>query len=290
MATEAMPGSSVLVVTVAYHSSDTIAGFLASVPHALGSARADVVVADNASADADRTRGVVESAGASFVALPENLGYGAGIDAGIDAAAGAHEYLLIANPDLVLHEGAVARLIDAAQRHPDAAALGPRILAEDGSTYPSARRFPALGTGIGHAVLSAFAPGNRFSRRYRADDDYEHERTADWLSGSCLLVRADAYRAVGGFDHRFFMYFEDVDLGRRLVDAGWRNVYVPDAVATHLGARSTSTNPRAMLHEHHRSAYRYLSLRYPHWYQAPLRWALRAALAVRARWETRGMR
>jgi N-acetylglucosaminyl-diphospho-decaprenol L-rhamnosyltransferase len=107
------------------------------------------------------------------------------------------------------------------------------------------------------------------------------EREAGWLSGSCLLVRREAFDSVGGFDEGYFMYFEDVDLGERLGRAGWLNVYAPDAEVVHTGAHSTKRHAEAMLAEHHRSAYRYLSSHYqgPAW--LPVRFALRGALAVR---------
>jgi N-acetylglucosaminyl-diphospho-decaprenol L-rhamnosyltransferase len=101
-------------------------------------------------------------------------------------------------------------------------------------------------------------------------------------------VRRAAFEAIGGFDDSYFMYFEDVDLGARLTQAGWRNLYVPGATVTHLGARSTSTAADAMRAEHHRSAYRYLSRKYAGWYLAPLRGALKVALTLRARFTRRG--
>jgi N-acetylglucosaminyl-diphospho-decaprenol L-rhamnosyltransferase len=79
------------------------------------------------------------------------------------------------------------------------------------------------------------------------------------------------------------MYFEDVDLGRRLTLSGWRNYYVPSARVLHYGARSTSYAPRAMIRAHHRSAYRYLANRYAAWYLWPLRTALRVGLWLRGR-------
>ena len=84
-----------------------------------------------------------------------------------------------------------------------------------------------------------------------------------------------------GFDPAYFMYFEDVDLGERLAKAGWRNLYCPAARVVHTGGHATERDPAQMSRAHHRSAYTYLARRYPAWWQAPLRWALRAGLAVR---------
>jgi N-acetylglucosaminyl-diphospho-decaprenol L-rhamnosyltransferase len=88
---------------------------------------------------------------------------------------------------------------------------------------------------------------------------------------------------VGGFDPGYFMYFEDVDLGRRLAAAGWLNVYAPSAEIIHTGSHATAQNRQAMFLEHHRSAYRYLAGRYPGRRWAPVRLALRAGLLGRAR-------
>ena len=70
---------------------------------------------------------------------------------------------------------------------------------------------------------------------------------AGWLSGSCFLVRREAWEAIGGFDEGFFMFFEDVDLGRRIGEAGYRNVWVPTAEVTHLGGHSYRSDPSPML-------------------------------------------
>jgi N-acetylglucosaminyl-diphospho-decaprenol L-rhamnosyltransferase len=156
-----------------------------------------------------------------------------------------------------------------------------------GAVYPSARLLPSIGRGAGHAVLGKVWANNPWTRSYRQSEAAITERPAGWLSGSCLLLRREAFDSVDGFDPRYFMYFEDVDLGDRLRRKGWLNVYVPTAEVMHIGGHSTSKASKRMLLEHHRSAYRYLADRHrgPAW--APLRVVLRAALAVRARIETR---
>jgi N-acetylglucosaminyl-diphospho-decaprenol L-rhamnosyltransferase len=125
-------------------------------------------------------------------------------------------------------------------------------------------------------------PRNPWTTIYRQSDTALGERTAEWLSGSCLLLRRAAFESVGGFDSRYFMYLEDVDLGDRLVHAGWLNVYVPTAEVTHLGGHATSRACELMLAEHHRSMYRYLADRHVGPLRAPLRLALRAGLAGRS--------
>jgi N-acetylglucosaminyl-diphospho-decaprenol L-rhamnosyltransferase len=177
-----------------------------------------------------------------------------------------------------------------ARDQPDAGAIGPRILEPSGETYPSARELPSLRTGIGHALLANIWVGNPWTRRYRGENRVTRGawRETGWLSGSCLLVRRDAFEGIGGFDESFFMYFEDVDLGARLAKAHWRNLYVPDAVVTHTGAHSTSGHASRMRKEHHRSAYLYLSRKYAAPYLLPLRVCLKIALQLRAHFTSRG--
>jgi N-acetylglucosaminyl-diphospho-decaprenol L-rhamnosyltransferase len=96
-----------------------------------------------------------------------------------------------------------------------------------------------------------------------------------------MLVRREAWEQVGGFDPRYFMYCEDMDLCRRLAEAGWLSVYAPSATITHMGGHSTQTVARPMLREHHRALYRYLSDHHRGWRWAPLRWLLAVGLTVR---------
>jgi N-acetylglucosaminyl-diphospho-decaprenol L-rhamnosyltransferase len=97
------------------------------------------------------------------------------------------------------------------------------------------------------------------------------------------LLRRSAFDGVNGFDERYFMYMEDVDLGDRLHQAGWLNVYVPSAEVLHDKGHSTGRDPARNLAAHHVSTYTFLADRHPRWWQAPLRWSIRSALAVRAR-------
>ncbi|WP_223694583.1 glycosyltransferase family 2 protein [Leifsonia poae] len=278
---------SLLVVTVTYNSSSAIGSFLSSLATAVSSPFSTIIV-DNASADVEATRAIVSATDARLIALDENGGYGAGITAGIDAFGPSPDYILVVNPDVHFAEHSIDTLLEIAEQYPDAGSVGPRILDPDDTVYPSARNLPSLRTGIGHAVFSRAWPNNPWTRRYRRSDSTgDTLRDAGWLSGACLLVRSEAYNEIGGFDPSFFMYFEDVDLGARLGRAGWRNLYAPQASVVHTGAHSTSQNAGAMERVHHESAYRFLSRKYTGWYLAPLRLAIRFALAVRVWWRSR---
>lgn len=281
-----MPSPSVDIVVVTYKPGDTITSFLRSAVGAEGVA--SVTVVDNASGD-DVARQAAADADVAFVQTGRNGGYGSG--ANIGALRGGAEWILVSNADIVLEPGAVAALLDVAESDEAIGAVGPRVQETDGTTYPSARPLPTLMLGAGHALFGKAWPRNPWTRRYRLNlNPVGGEVDAGWLSGSCFLVRRSAWERLGGFDERYFMFFEDVDLGRRLGEAGYRHVWTPRAVATHLGGHSYRSDPAPMLKAHHDSARLYVASAFPHWWQAPVRALVAAGLTARERAEVAAAR
>ena len=219
---------------------------------------AHVVVVDNASTDGSLEALVAEDPTVVLVRTGANLGYGSGVNRGLAATEG--EYVLVTNPDVAMHGGALVRLRLVLDADPTIAIAGPGVREPDGSRYPSARRFPSLTDAAGHALLGQLWPENRFSRRYRMAEIQTAVTTpVDWVSGACFLARRDALEELGGFDEGYFMYAEDVDLCWRAHRAGWGVAFVPEAEVTHLQGVSTARRPYRMLLAHHRSAFRFAS-------------------------------
>ena len=267
----------VALVTVAFHSEELLPPFLDSVGPGI-----PVVVVNNVPGDPSIVAAVGDRANVRLLEAGSNLGYGKGMNLGA-ANADDSEWLLLSNPDLSFSEGAVDELLRVANESPNVGVVGPLILTPSGEIYPSARRLPSLRNGVGHAVFSPFWRGNPWTAAYLADrENPPRQREAGWLSGACLLVRRDAFDEIGGFDDKFFMYFEDVDLCARIARTGRRIIYAPSAAVTHIGGQSTKTASRAMIRVHHQSAYKYLAARYTGWHLAPLRLALRVGLWLRA--------
>ncbi|PJJ61743.1 glycosyltransferase [Compostimonas suwonensis] len=287
--TQSAPGA-VTLVTVLHNSSDILRGFIESAIAACSGSALSIVAVDNESADRETSRAIAEELGVQFLAMPQNRGYGSGANAGAAQAARPGEYVLVCNPDVVFEAHAIDVLRAAAESSdPAVAAFGPRIVDPSGAVYPSARRLPTIRTGVGHALFARIAPNNPWTRRYRAESEYsDAPRDAEWLSGACLLIRADWFTRLGGFDERFFMYFEDVDLGARIRAAGGRSRYVPDATIVHTGAHSTSGSARRMTRVHHESAAIYFDKTHPGPLLYPLRKLVGFGLWLRARWTTRG--
>ena len=270
------------VVTVTYSPGEHLENFLSTLAEAT-TEKPQVIMADNGSTD-----GTPEAADSKYehvrlLRTGGNIGYGGAINRAVAEIDPAIEFIVISNPDVQWSPGSLDKLVAAANRWPRAGALGPKVLEPDGSVYPSARSVPDITSGAGHAILGTVWPKNPWTTRYRQENEALTERAVGWLSGSCLLVRRDAFDAISGFDSRYFMYMEDVDFGDRLGKAGWLNVFVPSAEVTHAKGHAAGRHPELMLPAHHRSAYRFQADRHPHWWQAPLRLALRGGLALRSK-------
>ena len=279
------------VVTVTYSPGPHLERFLASL--SLATERpVCVVMADNGSTDGTPQAAIERYPNVRLFHTGANLGYGTAVNRAVAQLAETpdvdDDWVIVANPDVQWGPGSIDALLEAATRWPRAGALGPLIRDPDGSVYPSARHLPSLVRGGMHAVLGPFWKRNPWTAAYRQERLEPTERAVGWLSGSCLLVRRSAFAQVGGFDERYFMYMEDVDLGDRLGRAGWLSVYVPSAEVLHHKGHSTGDDPASHLAAHHESTYMFLADRHSGWSRAPLRWVLRAALALRSRLMVRG--
>ncbi|MGB9112824.1 MAG: glycosyltransferase family 2 protein [Acidimicrobiales bacterium] len=217
-----------------------------------------VVVVDNASTD-DSIRRLDESDAAVLI-VRERVNHGYGTAANRGVAVCDTPYVLVMNPDVEIAPNTLRILATTLDIQHDVGIVGPRIVDVDGTTYPSARRFPSIVLGAAHAFFGLFWPHNSWSAKYRNDVRRPADlaaRDADWVSGACALVRKVAFDSVGGFDEGYFMYVEDLDLCWRLHQAGWRVLYEPRATATHAQGLSTRAQPYKMLVAHHRSTWRF---------------------------------
>ncbi len=238
----------VACVVVDYHAGPALGDCIDSL-HANGVSK--IVVVENGLAGssppalADRQVVLVEPG--------QNLGYGRGVNRGA-AATGPAKYLLVANPDLVLHEGAVTAMVAYLEDHPEVAVVGPQIERPDGSIYPSHRVFPNFWLAGAHALLESPWPANPATRIYRSP---RPDGTVDWVSGACFLIRRDVFEEIGGFDERYFMFAEDMALCWEVREHGYGVAAVDQAVVTHIEGLSRQRASRVMVIAHHKSALRF---------------------------------
>jgi GT2 family glycosyltransferase len=179
----------------------------------------------------------------------ENIGFGKANNQAAKKAQG--EYLLLLNPDTIVKERTIERLVDYLVRHSSVAAVGPRMLNADSSVQVSAFPKPTLGRELWR--LFHLDRLMSFSQYPETCFTGKKSKSVDVLLGACILIRADIFKQVGCFDEDYFVYTEEVDLCERIRSAGWQIDWMPDAEVIHLGGMSTRQVPEAMFLELYRN-------------------------------------
>ncbi|MGQ9732193.1 MAG: glycosyltransferase family 2 protein [Candidatus Zipacnadales bacterium] len=250
------------ICIVNWNTREYLRACLQSIHETLGDITHEVIVVDNASTDGSVEMVRQEFPEISLIANRTNRLYAAGNNQALERAQGA--YLLLLNPDVVLQEGAIVELIACMERHPKAGAVAPKLVYPDGAPQLSCRSFPDPAVIWYEALgLSHLFPHSRRFGKYRMSWwTYDEERTVDQPMASALLLRSEALEKIGHFDVEFPLFFNDVDLCRRLWDAGWEVWFTPRArVVHHVGGSTRQIRP-AMVRESHRSLLRYYEKHY----------------------------
>jgi hypothetical protein len=190
----------------------------------------ELLVLDNGSHDGSAAAAEAHATVERVIALGERRGKGLNDSQLLREARG--RYALLLNEDSELQAGATLALWRALQQRADAALAGAKLLRPDGREQPSAWRFPTPLTALAGALL--------LHRAWTVQSGGSQTRVVDWCQSAALLVRRDAAAEVDYLDPAFFVYSDEVDFARRLRDAGWLSVYVPDAVAIHHEQLSTA--------------------------------------------------
>ncbi|MEZ5286857.1 MAG: glycosyltransferase family 2 protein [Vicinamibacterales bacterium] len=243
------------IVVVGFRAYDELDRCLASI------ARHDpdtpVVVVDHQASATESARLRARYPGVRYEPRERNPGFGAGVNDAARLVPGAH--LVLLNPDCELTGPLASPLLGVLDEMPRVGIAGALVRESDGRVQASARRFPDVTTGLGGRTswLSRVVPDNPLTRRNLTTDPDAGIRTVDWVSGACMAIRRDAFDALGGFDERFFLYWEDADLCRRAAAAGWTTVYAPVAEVVHVTGRASRHAPTRSRWAFHRSALRY---------------------------------
>jgi GT2 family glycosyltransferase len=276
------------VIVVNYNSGPYLERCVGSLMTHLSGIAWDGVVVDNASHDGSEAPAAVAASRITLVRNAENVGFGRAVNQGARATTGP--LLLLLNPDACLLRDAIDRLRAELAAHPECAIAGPAVVDDDGRLQGSARGDPDMLTGLfGRSTwLARHFPNVALTRRNvvtgRQPADGTTGVEVDWVSGSCMLVRREAFAQVGGFDPRYFMYWEDADFCRRLRTAGWRVRYRPDASISHTVGQSSRTAQRLAIRAFHDSAYRYYATHVASSPWNALRWLAWVLLRVRCGW------
>lgn len=266
----------VATIIVSFNCREVLRECLRSLP-----AGSEVVVVDNAAADGTAEMVRTEFPSILLIANNTNRGFAAACNQGIEASDG--EFVLLLNPDAFLDSRALETLLRVMRTYPTVGACGPRILNTDGTLQLSCRAFPTLWLLVCDELrLSALFGSRGWFRGYRMSaGPLDKTREVDQLMGSCLLLRRPTLEQVGPLDERFFVYFEEVDLCRRLKDVGWGVLFVHDAVITHIGGQSSKTDSRASLHYRYASLFAYFQKYSPGWRVTALRSVVQIGAVLR---------
>lgn len=287
-----MSAPQIAAILVNYNAGDELRRALQSIADEMHDLPWEAVVVDNASTDGSGAIAREFAPHVSLIENRENVGFGRGANQGISATRAP--LVLIMNPDCRLVAGAVATLRAELNTHEYCAIAGPRILNPDGSVQGSARGDPDMFTGLfgRSGSLTRLLPWLPVSRRNVVSDAAirsGHESVVvDWLSGACMLARRDALHKVHGFDERFFLYWEDADLCKRLRALGYHVRYVPGATAIHRVGHSSKTARAASIRAFHESAYLYYVTHNAPGSLHPKRYVARAILGARCWFQLRG--
>ena len=194
----------------------------------------------------------------------ENYGFAKACNIGLKQS--DKPFILIMNPDVVIKAEDVWELVKFLEYHPDAAAVGPRLVTPDGNLLPSVYKLPTLTQELGHLfglkgvvprVIKCLLPKTFLARRFGQFDPHDKVRRCEMLVGSCVLFRKGALDDVGGFDEDFFLYYEEKDLFKRLGDKGYHAYFTLFAKAIHAVGKSAETVPALAFRSRYESMMKY---------------------------------
>jgi hypothetical protein len=246
---------------------DAIARERAIVPFAT-----EVLVLDNGSRDGSAQAAREHPAVDQTVAVGERRGKALNDSELLRCARG--RYALLLNEDSELRQGATLALWQALQERADAACAGAQLLRPDGRAQACAWRFPTPATALAGVLM--------LQRLYAVQSRGGRTREVDWCQSSALLVRREAAAQVGYLDPDFFVYSDEVDFARRLRDAGWRSVYVPQALAIHHEQLSSGALPERRIVELSRGRDLYMRKHHSAAAARAVRWLTAWSYALRA--------
>lgn len=270
------------VIVVSWNTRAMLLACLASLKRHLGAWSYEVIVVDNDSAD-----GSAEAVEAAFPAVQvirsgANLGFAAGVNLGAAVARGRHLWLL--NPDARLDHDAYAPLASRLARDPACGACGPLLRDVDGSVQRTANRFYAPDRSLVVNELTGPLLARLSGGRFLDGVTFDHAtaRPVDWLKGAALLIRREAWDAVGPLDERFFLYAEEIDWCKRAAAAGWTVWFEPAAEVVHEGGGASRVVQAWSLKQEQLARLQYIAKHHGERAAAFYRARTRVALTLRA--------
>lgn len=245
MGVKNLPDLSVVIVT--YKSEDFISRCIGSIYQAAQGLTLEIIIVDNGSEDNILDVVRAQFPDAIMIKNRRNEGFARGVNQGVNSATG--RYLCILNPDTELSPGALRILLDFLEKYAADCVVGPRTVDEFGKPQPICRSLPHIINIIKYPI-SLLLRGRRLKKPRRfLLDIWNQSETIDpikyngYITGACLVTRLDFFKKMGGFDERYFLYFEDADFGQRIARRGYHAFLISEASMTHFAGKSAYHNP-----------------------------------------------
>jgi GT2 family glycosyltransferase len=240
------------IILVNWNTKDDLLGCLDSIALERGRREMEIFVVDNGSRDGSPEAVKENYPWVHLLAMAENLGFARGVNMALRR--GKSRYWVLLNPDALLKEGSLERLIAFMDTHPDAGVAGAQLLNGDGSKQNSIANFPSLATELlNKSLLRRFFP-EKFPGKERT---YREPIEVDSVIGACMMVRREAMEQVGLLDEDYFLFLEETDWCYRMKKAGWRIYHVPEAEINHIQGKSAGRDKKRAKVEYYRSRYHF---------------------------------
>lgn len=229
------------VVLVSFNTRDLLRECLLTLSREAVGVTYETIVVDNASRDGSADMVAIEFPEVRLIRSEVNLGFAAANNRAFEIARG--RYIVLLNSDAFLRPDALRLSIEHMDANPIVGLAGGRLVGRDGSWQPSARMFPSLINSLFmmSGLADKFPKSRLLGRMDRSWADPLEPAQVDWVPGAYSIIRRSVLDRIGFFDERFFLYFEEVDLCRRVKAAGSEVWYWPAVVVEHLGGESAKT-------------------------------------------------
>jgi GT2 family glycosyltransferase len=269
------------IIIVSWNCRGYLADCLRSIDDTGSAVSYSIVVVDNKSDDGTLKMLREDFPRVHLIANAENVGFAVANNQALKAS--RSRYVMLLNPDTIVHSAGLETLIRFMDDHPPVWAAGPAMLNRDGSPQRTGVRFPNNWNIFCEAFfLDRLFPRSRlFGRHKELYADASVSRPVDYVQGACLIVRSEAVEKVGGFDERYFMYFEETDWCYRMKRAGGHVYFSPDAEVTHFGGGDVGHYDEERLVHYHRGLLRFYYKHYSWFASAIVRVIVAARSLVR---------
>jgi len=248
--------NTVSIIIVNWNTKEMLQDCIKSIPIGAGNISYQIIVVDNASGD-----GSAEVIGKNFpeiILIKNNKNKGFAYACNQGAAAAKNTYLFFLNPDTLLEKDCLQNLVSFSDKQSWMGAVGPQLIGRDGKIQNSVRYFPRIrDILIRDTFLKKIIPVSK-KKKFLVRISQKEPSSVEQISGAAFLIRRDLWKDIGGMDERFFMFYEEVDLCKRLKDLGYGIYYLPSARIVHRGGGSRKQDRSAVFYYSVKSMFAYL--------------------------------